>query len=68
MRLSAAVTALVRSVAGPGEVTQWVETAIVEKLAREAAQGEVDELRRRVDAIERYLGLADAPQNELRPR
>ncbi len=51
MRLSAAVTELVRSEAGPGEVTQWVETACVEKVARLQAQAEVDDLREQVRAL-----------------
>jgi hypothetical protein len=52
-------TAIVRREAKPNQGSAWIRAAIIEKAARDEHRSALDELRTRVERIERHLGIED---------
>jgi hypothetical protein len=57
VRLDDSTDALLRRMAAPGQESAFVRAAIIEKAARDDQRSELDELRQRVQRIERKIGL-----------
>jgi hypothetical protein len=52
-------TAIVRREAKPNQGSAWVRAAIIEKAARDEHRSELDELRARVERLERHLEIGE---------
>lgn len=52
---------LLRSVARPGHEAEYVRHAIIEKAVRDELRPVIDQLRARVERVERAVGLEPSP-------
>lgn len=57
MKLDETTSDLLRTVTEPGQASRYVHAAVVEKIARDQMRGELDALRRRIEAVERALEI-----------